>query len=45
MNPRPKRGELWTCTVCGAGNEPDKKTCMNANNPVLHPPAPAPRKS
>jgi hypothetical protein len=39
MNPRPKRGDMWTCTVCGKPNEPDRSTCINAaNHPRPKPP-------
>lgn len=39
MNPRPRRGEMWTCN-CGAKNEPGRTTCVNAAN---HRDGPKPR--
>jgi len=30
VNARPRRGDLWTCPVCGARNEPSAVSCMNA---------------
>lgn len=29
MSPRPKRGDTWICSVCGAENEPARVRCMN----------------